>query len=233
MKKIGFIVFLFALIGGLVAANSTSFGKIGGNFFNFSLKVGSEKGSGRMASEVRPLTEFHAIDVGGTFEVEIVAQRDFSVEVEADDNLLPLITTEVRRGVLRIKTERKLSTENPLKIRISAPDIDALDVSGAARLSLTSLKNAGIAIDSSGASKIKIEGETAKLSVDVSGASQVDAEELKADNAVIDASGASHVDVNVKGELRTDASGASRISYTGTPTNVVTKKSGASSVMQK
>lgn len=45
MKKIGFFVFLLALIGGLVAANATSFGKIGGNFFNFSLKVGSEKGS--------------------------------------------------------------------------------------------------------------------------------------------------------------------------------------------
>ncbi len=233
MKKIGFIVFLFALIGGLVAANSTSFGKIGGNFFNFSLKVGSEKGSGRMASEVRQLTDFHAIDVGGTFEVEIVAQRDFSVEVEADDNLLPLITTEVRRGVLRIKSERRLSSENPLKIRISAPDIDALEVSGAARLSLSGLKNTGIAVDSSGASKIKLAGETAKLSVDVSGASKVEAEALKTDAASVEASGASHVDVNVTGELKTDASGASRISYTGTPTNVVTKKSGASTVTQK
>ncbi len=233
MKKIGFFIFLLALIGGLVAANATSFGKIGGNFFNFSLKVGSEKGSGRMASEVRELTGFHAIEVGSTFEVEIVAQRDFSVAIEADDNLLPLIETEVRRGVLRIKTQRKLSSENPLKIRIFAPDIDALEVSGAARLSVTGLKNAGIAIDSSGASKIKLEGETAKLTVDVSGASQVEAEELKADTAIIDASGASHVDVNVKGELKTDASGASRISYTGTPTSVVTKKSGASSVTQK
>lgn len=233
MKKIGFIVFLFALIGGLVAANSTSFGKIGGNFFNFSLKVGSEKGSGRMVSEVRELADFHGVDVGGVFHVEITAGKDYAVEIEADDNLLPLITTEVKRGVLRIKTERKLSSENPMRIRISAPNIDSLDVSGAAKVNVAGLKNESIAVDSSGASKIKVVGETAMLKVDVSGATQVDAESLTAGEASIEASGASQVDVNVTGELRTDASGASKISYSGTPTNVVTKKSGASSVYQK
>lgn len=233
MKKIGFIVFLFALIGGLVAANSTSFGKIGGNFFNFSLKVGSEKGSGRMASKVREISDFHGVDVGGVFHVEITSGKGYAVEIEADDNLLPLITTEVKRGVLRIKTERKLSSENPMRVRISAPDIDSLDVSGAAKVTVADLKNERIAVDSSGAAKIKLTGETTNLTVDVSGATQVEADALIAGNANVEASGASQVDVNVSGELRTDASGASKISYSGNPANVVTKKSGASSVYQK
>lgn len=233
MKKIGFFVFLLALVGGLVAANSASFGKIGGNFFNFSLKIGAEKGSGRMASEVRELSDFHGVDVGSTFEVEITAQKEYGVEVEADDNLLPLITTEVRRGVLHIKSERKLSSSSPIRIRISAPDIDSLDVSGAAKVSLVDAKNEGINIDSSGAAKIKVAGETAKLTVDVSGASRVDAEALKADSAVVDASGASHVDVSVVRSLQTDASGASKITFSGTPAELITKKSGASSVSQR
>jgi hypothetical protein len=186
-----------------------------------------------MASEVRELAGFHGIDVGSTFEVEITAQKDFAVEIEADDNLLPLIRTEVRRGVLCIKSDRKLSSENPIRVRISAPDIDSLDVSGAAKIDLAGVKNESITVDASGASKINLSGETAKLVVDVSGASRVDAEALKADNADVDASGASHVGVNVKTTLRTDASGASRITYTGTPTELVTKKSGASSVSQK
>jgi hypothetical protein len=233
MKKIGFVVFLFALIGGLVAANSTSFGRIGGNFLNFSLKMGSEKGSGRMASEVRELSDFHGVDVGSTFEVEITAQKDYAVEIEADDNLLPLIRTEVRRGILCIKSERKLSSENPIRIRISAPDIDSLDVSGAAKISLTGVKNEGVTVDASGASKLSLSGETAKLIIDISGATRVDAEALKAVNANVESSGASHADVSVTGTLRTDASGASRITYAGTPTELVTKKSGASSVSQK
>ncbi|MBK9214531.1 MAG: DUF2807 domain-containing protein [Chloracidobacterium sp.] len=233
MKKFGFLVFLFALIGGLIAANSSSFGRIGGSFLNFPLKVGAEQGSGRIASETREISGFHGVDVGGVFQVEITAQRDYSVEIEADDNLLPLITTKVRNGILTISTERKLSSENPMRIRISAPDIDSLDASGAAKVSVIGLQNERISVDSSGASKVRLAGETAKLTTDVSGATQIDAQELLAANAEIEASGASHVDVSVTGELRTDISGASKITYSGTPSSLVTKRSGASSISQR
>lgn len=233
MKKFGFLVFLFALIGGLIAANSSSFGRIGGSFLNFPIKVGSEKGSGRLASETRELSGFHGIDVGGVFQVEITAQKEYGVEIEADDNLLPLITTKVRNGILTISTERKLSSENPMLVRISAPDIDSLEASGAAKISVGRLQNENISIESSGASKIRLTGETAKLTTDVSGATQIDAKELQAANAEIEASGASRVDVSVTGELRTDISGACKITYAGTPSSLVTKRSGASSISQR
>lgn len=230
MKKIGFIIFVVALVVGLVVTNMVSFGRISDKFFNVSFNFKGEKGSGNLASENRPVSDFHGIDVSGVFEVEITAQKEFAVEVEADDNLLPLITTEVRNGVLHIETERRVSTSSPLKIRISAPDIDRLDVSGAAKVTLSELKNSGLSVDSSGASKINISGETAKLNVDVSGATKVNAEALTAENATIEASGASQVDVNVTGVLRTDASGASKIVYTGSPTEVVKKTKGGSKV---
>ncbi|MEQ1923480.1 MAG: DUF2807 domain-containing protein, partial [Pyrinomonadaceae bacterium] len=114
-----------------------------------------------------------------------------------------------------------------------APNIDNLEVSGVANVTLNDIKNEGLTIDSSGASKIKISGETAKLTVDVSGASKIDAETLTTGNANIDASGASNVTVNVTGDLRAEASGASRISYTGTPTNITKDTSGASKVTKK
>lgn len=233
MKKIGFIIFASALIIGLVVSNLFSFGRVSSKFFNFSFNFKGEKGSGHMASEVRDLKGFRAIDVGGVFHVEITAQKEFSVEVEADDNLLQYIKTEVRGGKLNIEMDKKVSTKNPMRIRISAPDIDDLDVSGAANVTITDLKNTGISVDSSGASKIKIMGETAKLAVDVSGATKVDAEHLKSENATVEASGASHVGVNVTGQLRADASGASKIVYSGSPTNVEKKSSGASHISAK
>ena len=233
MKKIGIILFLVTLAIGLVVSNLFSFGRATGSLFNFSLGVGKVKGSGQTASEVRDVAGFHALDVGGVFQVEITANKEFAVEVEADDNLLPLISTEVRGGVLRIKTERKLSTSNPIRVRISAPDIDNLDVSGAANVTLANISNGGLNVDASGASKIKINGETAKLMVDVSGATKIDAESLAAEHATVETSGASHVTVQVAGQLRTHASGASRIDYSGTPTEVIKKTSGAASVSPK
>ena len=233
MKKIGIILFLVTLAIGLVVSNLFSFGRATGNLFNFSLGVGKIKGSGNAASEVRDVAGFHALDVGGVFQVEITANKDFSVEVEADDNLLPLIRTEVSNGVLHIQTERKLSTKNPIRIRVSAPDIDDLDVSGAASVTLADVNNGGLKIDASGASKITVNGETAKLMVDVSGATKIDAESLAAEHATVEASGASQVSVRVAGQLRTHASGASRIDYSGAPAEVIKKTSGAASVSPK
>lgn len=233
MKKLGLLIFAAALVIGLVASTMSSFGKVGDRFFNFSFNFGKVKGSGQTASEIREVKEFHAIDVGGVFEVEIVAQKEFSVEVEADDNLLPFITTRVRNGVLRIGTEKKLSTSNPLRIRINAPDIEKIETSGASNLTIAGLKNEAISVDSSGASKIRLAGETAKLIIDLSGATKVDAEGLTAANGTVEASGASSALVNVSGKLQVDLSGASKVTYVGSPADIVKKTSGASSVSVK
>lgn len=233
MKKIGVFIFAAALVVGLVVSNMFSFGRLSDKFFNFSMKFGGVRGSGNVASEKRNISGFRAVDASGVFQVEITAQREFSVEVEADDNLLPLIKTEVDDGVLRLGTERKLSTGNPIRVRISAPDIDELQTSGASNVTLNDLKNGGLSVDSSGASKIRITGQTEKLVVDVSGSTKVDAEDLTAENATIEASGASCVNVNVTRNLRAEASGASRIVYAGSPKDIVKKTTGGSSVSPK
>jgi hypothetical protein len=233
MKKIGIIIFAAALVIGLVVSNMFSFGRASSNLFNFSMNFCGERGSGNVASEKRDLSGFKSVDVGGVFQVEIAAQKEFGVEILADDNLLPFIQTEVDGGTLRIDTSRRISPTSPVRIRVSAPDLENLEVSGAANVTVADLKNTSFAIDSSGASKIAVTGETSKLTINVSGASRIDAENLNAENASVDSSGASKINVNVSGELLTDLSGASKVVYTGTPANVVTKKSGASSVSQK
>ena len=232
MKKIGLIVFAAAIIVGVVIANFVSWGKATGEAFNFPLKIGREKGSGRMATEVRELRDFSSVDVSSVFHVEITAQSKFHVEVEADDNLLQYIETEIRNGELHISLDKGVKSKNPLRVRIGAPDIDRIEASGASKVFLSNLKNSGLVIDTSGASKIELSGETGDLTVDVSGASHINAAELKSVNATVDASGASRVNVNVSGELKSEASGASSINYSGTPTNVIKNTSGASSVRQ-
>ena len=120
-----------------------------------------------------------------------------------------------------------------MRVRISAPDIDSVHASGASKVSLTGVKNSELRIDTSGASKLNIAGETESLKVEVSGASNIDAESLKAGNATVDASGASKVNVFVTERLVSEASGASKITYSGTPTSVEQNTSGASKVHRK
>lgn len=232
MKKIGIIVFAVAILLGVFVSSFFSFGRVSDKIFNFSLNK-SVKGSGNISTETRDIADFTGVDVSGVFQVEITAQKDFGIEIEADDNLLPLINTEVRGGVLRIETTEKISSEHGLKIRISAPDIDSIDASGVAKVNLSGVKNNELRVDTSGASKVNIKGETANLTIEVSGASSIDAENLKAEYVNVDASGASHVSVFATGELKSDASGASKIVYSGSPKNVEKRSSGASSIREK
>jgi hypothetical protein len=210
-----------------------SWGRTSAKLVNFQINFGGLKGSGNTAVEKRDLSGFTKIDAGGAFVIEIVAQKDFSVEVEADDNLLQHIETRVDGQTLEISTNKRFSTKSPLRIRIAAPNIDELEISGASKVNLSGARNETLKVDASGASKIKLEGETKDLHVELSGASKLEAEGLKAINSNIDASGASSAEVSVTGDLTVDLSGASKVIYSGDPANLEKSTSGASSVRKK
>lgn len=234
MKKIGFIIFIVALIVGVSLANAFAFGKTSASFFSFNFKFGrGVQGSGNISNEKRNLSNFKGVDAGGVYEVEIVTQKDFSVEVEADDNLLPLIKTKVDNGILEISSEKRFNTKNPIRIKISAPNIEELEVSGASKVNLSNLDNNFLKVDASGASKMEISGKTVDLNIESSGACKINAENLQSQNATIDASGASNINVSVAGDLKVDASGASKITYAGNPQNIEKDTSGAGSVRGK
>jgi len=234
MKKIAVIVFVVCVVIGLCLANFFSSGRVGFGMPNFSFNFGGGvKGSGNATTEKRNVAAFDSVDVSGVFQVEIVAGKDFSVEVQADDNIVPLVTTEVQGNTLHIGLEKKVDSRSGLIVRISAPDIKKIESSGVSKINAAGIKNDAFAIDLSGASKLTVSGETAKFKVDLSGAGKVDAENLKAVDADVDASGACSVSLNVSGSLKTEASGASHITYTGDPTSVDNHQSGAGRVSKK
>jgi hypothetical protein len=163
-------------------------------------------------------------------QVDVTAQKDFSIVVETDENIVQLVETEVNNGVLEISCEKHVSTSSPIRVHITAPDIEKVEVSGVSNVTVASIKNSTFSADVSGASKVKIDGETSQLKAEASGASKIDAQNLTAENGTISTSGASGANVNVTGSLKADASGASHINYSGTPKDVQKRSSGASSV---
>jgi hypothetical protein len=232
MKKIGFLIFIAAIVVGVVFSNLISFEFGSGKLSNFSLDS-SVKGSGVTASEARSTADFDGVSVEGVFELEIRVGKDFSVEVEADDNLLQYIKTEVDGGILNIETTEGVKSSNPIRIRVTSPEINTLRASGASKVSLAGVNNSSLDVESSGASKITMEGETSEVRIEASGASSVDAEALKAASASVDSSGASKVSVFAIERLVSDASGASKIAYSGNPASVEKNTSGSSRVHRK
>lgn len=224
MKKIGFIVFIAALFVGLTSALNCSVG---------SFNLGGESGSGNVQSEKRDVSGFKAIDAGGAIRLDVIVGQDFTVEVEADDNLLSRIKTEVSGSKLKIYTEDRISTKNEMRVRVSMPELTAMDLSGASHGTVSGVNSDSLELDASGASKIIIDGKARTLRAEASGASTLNAENLSVEDADVEASGASNITVNASNDLKADASGASSVVYTGEPKNVKGNSSGASSVKRR
>src|SRR5215204_2244871 len=76
-------------------------------------------GSGKRVMEKREITPFTAISTEGAFTIEVTCQKNLSLEIEGDDNILPLVKAEISGNVLRLKNSGSYSVSDPVVFKIS------------------------------------------------------------------------------------------------------------------
>jgi Putative auto-transporter adhesin, head GIN domain len=189
-------------------------------------------GSGKLLKEKRNVGSFNSISTEGAFDIEVVCQKPQEVEIGGDDNILPLVTTEVSSNVLHIRSLRDYSTSEPLTLRISAPDLVGIHSSGAGTIEVSGLKNDRFEIDVNGAPTIRASGETKALKIDANGACKIDTHKLRAARVEVESKGVSGVEVYAAEQLDVTISGPSHVIYRG---NAVVNKTvhGPGSVEKK
>ncbi|MCA9197267.1 MAG: DUF2807 domain-containing protein [Planctomycetales bacterium] len=210
-------------------------------------------GSGVQLVDVRDCAGFSRIQAGSIVHLEIVEGDAYQVEVQGDDNLVPLVRTNVIGDRLEIGLEGdyRISAQQPLVVRIVCPPLQELDLSGATQTTLTgnvtdvevsgasSLEVSQLSVDQlsvhiSGASKTTFQGVVlSTVTLDSSGASKTNLEQLEADLLTVSISGASSVGCgNGIRQIRGSASGASKV-VCQKNTNVQVDTSGAASVKSR
>lgn len=208
------------------------------------------RGNGNVIKQTRELSSFNSLEVGGAFRVYLTQGDKESAVIEADENLMEVIQTEVRGGKLVIHTSEDIQESRALNVYLTFKSLDQLDISGACHLSSENkltfenldiecsgasdvelkMSAKDLDLDFSGASQVNLFGNALSVSLDLSGASDLDAIDLEAEKYDADISGASHAKIYVKNELTTDVSGAASLKYKGEPAVVNNDISGAASV---
>lgn len=187
-------------------------------------------GSGVIKTEKREVAAFSSVDVSGAYEVEIVCQKQPGLEIEGDDNILPLVQAYVKNDTLYITSEKSFSVKRAIKVRITTNNIAGISSSGASQITIDGVKNEQLVIETSGASKIDAAGETKSVEIESSGASKVDVRGLRAARVKVSLSGAGHANVYASEEVNADVSGAATVTYYGEPKVVNKSVSGAGSI---
>ena len=115
-------------------------------------------GSGNVITEDRTLDDIDRITVQGSANVVLRQETTQSVSVEADDNIVPIITTEVRGGELFISNSQSYRTRNAVTVYVAIPSVRSLRVQGSADIvSETSLEGSTLEMSASGSGDIRSE----------------------------------------------------------------------------
>ena len=203
------------------------------------------------------VASFKSIELGSAFEVHIHKGSVYAVSVTGREKDIDELEVRSSSGKLTISYESSWNwgwnnNRSKAVINITLPRLETgeftgackvdllgftneeemrLYFSGAAKGSAEGLRTDKLKIELSGASDLKISGQSDYLRVEASGASHLKALDFLARNVDIEASGASNAQVQVQKSLQVDASGASHVKYKGSP--FITKDlSGAASLHQ-
>jgi len=205
-------------------------------------------GDGNVKKESRTVADFNSLSSHGAINVTISYGNSNSIQVEADDNLLPYIETNVENGKLIIQTKKNvnLRTRRKIIVSVSMIKINALQLSGSGNIDgngsftadeetkimlsgsgnihLTSgtFKNLNLAISGSG--NILVKGGSANsVLVAVSGSGNADCSGITADQADVKISGSGNAKVNVSKSLTANISGSGNVYYKGNATDISTR----------
>jgi hypothetical protein len=138
-----------------------------------------------MATETRDVSNFDRLVMRGYGELRITQGEQESLTIEADEEILPHIKTEVRDGELRIDVvddwvERifKIFSQGfdsqRINYNLSFKQLNSLKITGAARVRSDALETAELAIEASGAVEMEINAlKSQKLQVKLPGTGQI------------------------------------------------------------
>jgi hypothetical protein len=211
------------------------------------------KGSGVAKSETRPVSGVTAVSVNGIGRVVIQQTGKDALTVKADDNILPLLTSEERGSTLMlgIAPGSTIQTVTPIEFIVEVKELRALSLAGSTQAEVTKLEGEHLGVTVGGASSATISGQAGavevivegssnltltgrsdELTANVMGSSHLKAEGLAAKKVKVVCEGASHAVVNASEQLDATASGASSVEYTGSP-NVKQSTSGVGKVTKR
>ncbi|MEL6805166.1 MAG: head GIN domain-containing protein, partial [Bacteroidota bacterium] len=189
--------------------------------------------SNNVISEERSLQGFDEIKVCCSIAVDLYQSNSYEVEVEAADNVLQYVRTEVVGDRLEIGMENNINIRNNgrIRVRVSMPSLEAVSVSSSSTLTGHGTFRGGdldLKCSSSGKMELDFEGEdinananssgTIRLAgsandvkVNTSSSATFNAYDLQSRTARINSSSSSTVKISVSDRISANASSSASV----------------------
>lgn len=177
------------------------------------------RGNGNVVAESREVSGFDRLEVNGAAEVRVEQTGTESLSIEAEENLLPLLVSEVSGGVLTlgIRPNSSISATKPIVFRLTVRSLGEVIAGGAGTIDARSIDVPSLRYESSGTVKATFAGRAPQQEVTLSGTAGFDGRNLSGTEGTVRVSGSAEAVVNVAERLRASAGGTGEIRYAGSP----------------
>jgi hypothetical protein len=204
--------------------------------------MGGRPASGHVITEDRVVADFDAVTFSSFGDLIIQPGERPSLSIEAEDDILRTLRTEVRNGTLYIESVQPggwggLRPTRPIRFTVTVVDLTAVELSGAGNiwvnglatdrlqarlsgtgsLSLSDLQAQALVTNLSGAGSLKASGTTDRLDTVMSGVGSFDGGALQSGSAEVTVSGTGSATVWATDRLHATVSGVGSIAYFGRP----------------
>jgi hypothetical protein len=209
------------------------------------------RGDGHKMTEDRQVAAFSSVVIEGSLDAAIKVGGKQSVAVTIDQNLQPLVTTEVRGDTLVIRT-RDASWDGKGIVEVTVPALRGFTIKGSSDATIEGgqgdLKlqidgsgdlrwsgSAGVLEASiSGSGDIQLSGTAAKARIHVEGSGDVRAGGLTATSAEVEVEGSGDVELTVAGgPLKARVSGSGNVVWHGTAQVEQASVSGSGEIVRR
>ena len=185
------------------------------------------KGNGNLASEMRTLSNFKAIEISIGYDKIIVnCGQKPSLHISGDENILPLITTRISKGMLKIESDSTFDTKSASEIIINVKSLKEFTFDGVGEAVIQNVNSGKFICNINGVGSCELNGKVESFYVSVNGVGSVNAKQLIADDVVANLNGVGSVKLYAKNSLNASVNGVGGLTYFGNPTELILNDSG-------
>ncbi|MBI5325119.1 MAG: DUF2807 domain-containing protein [Ignavibacteriae bacterium] len=189
------------------------------------------KGSKNIIYDYRKLSSYNSIDFEGAGNIFITQGQSDTLIIETDDNIAPLIKTDVMNSRLYIKPSESICPTS-LQILATMEDINYLNFSGSGSIiSTDSLYLDDIDIKIEGSGKVRMFGKARSITAGIDGSGNLELIDMTTDSAYVVINGSGDISVHATKYLKAVINGSGHIYYSGNPITKETQINGSGNII--
>jgi hypothetical protein len=190
------------------------------------------RGSGVPASQTRTVPSFGAIDLTGSSNIRVRVGPRQKVVVNADDNLIDRVTTDVRGGVLVVSERGNFSTKRPLTVNVTVPTLTAVGLIGSGAINVVGVDARTFTAELPGSGLLTVSGTAQGLHATLAGSGSMQLRHLTARSVTATVPGSGRLAVHATHALNASVPGHGLIVYTGEPKTLDRSVSGSGAIVR-